>query len=376
MNPNINLCQGEVFDTYQIIDHIPDIFLLVDSNGKIVKANVALETILGWPPREVIGTEVEILISPELRSGHSKKRQHYFDTPRTRDMNELVNLTALHKKGYTIPIDIKLSSIDISGETFGIAIVRDATKQRKLQNDLEDKYKIIKQTLAEKNHLLGIAAHDMRNPIGIIQSYAQILLSHTIGKLNKDQDEFIDRIYQSSIFTMGLLEDTLDFSAIESGTMTLNKEHFKFSELINEIMPANIIYAKEKSIKLNLHTNSVSTVTLNADKRKLHQVTHNLLNNAIKYSPTKSQININAAVKGDNLLLSIEDQGVGISKEDLLNLFQPFYRAKNKPTSGEKSTGLGLFITRRIVEAHNGKIHVNSVDGNCSIFSIEMPIIC
>ena len=198
VKPECKIAQNDSFDACQVIDHIPDIFLLVNNKGIIVRANNALESILGWKPKEVIGSEIEIFLSPEMRGKHQVQRKQLYEKPATRDMNELVNLSALHKKGYLVPIDIKLSFMEISGETYGVAIVRDATKQRELQKSIEDKYKIIKQTLAEKNHLLGIAAHDMRNPVGIIQIYSQILLADSIGQLNEEQHEFVKRIYQSS----------------------------------------------------------------------------------------------------------------------------------------------------------------------------------
>ena len=347
---------------------------MVNEQGEVIRANDALENILGWTPSEIIGAKIETFLAPELRKAHQKHRQEFYKQPKTHNMNDRLNLTALHKNGYSLPVDIKLSFLEIEGKTYGTAIVRDATRQRELQNSLQEKYEIIKKTMDEKNRLLGIAAHDMRNPIGIIQNFAQILLTESIGSLNEDQKEFVSRIYQSSVFTMGLLEDMLDFSTIESGTMQLSKELFRFDDLLNEVLVANKIYAQEKEISLNINTASIEKTQLCADKRKLNQVLHNLINNAIKYSPTHSQVNINANITDDKLIFSVEDQGVGIPKEDLDNLFQPFYRAKNKPTAGEKATGLGLFITKSIVEAHHGTLHVNSVDGNGSIFSVDFPL--
>lgn len=347
---------------------------MVNEQGEVIRANDALENILGWTPSEIIGAKIETFLAPELRKAHQKHRQEFYKQPKTHNMNDRLNLTALHKNGYSVPVDIKLSFLEIEGKTYGTAIVRDATRQRELQNSLQEKYEIIKKTMDEKNRLLGIAAHDMRNPIGIIQNFAQILLTESIGSLNEDQKEFVSRIYQSSVFTMGLLEDMLDFSTIESGTMQLSKELFRFDDLLNEVLVANKIYAQEKEISLNINTASIEKTQLCADKRKLNQVLHNLINNAIKYSPTHSQVNINANITDDKLIFSVEDQGVGIPKEDLDNLFQPFYRAKNKPTAGEKATGLGLFITKSIVEAHHGTLHVNSVDGNGSIFSVDFPL--
>lgn len=374
MNEFCRLDQKEFFDSCHIINHIPDAFLLVDEQGRIVASNDTVKEVLGWKPNEIIGSDIEILISPDLRNKHKVYRQQFYKEPFHRNMNELVNLSALHKKGYNVPVDIKLSFISIKDRIYGIAILRDATVQRKLHKSLEEKNQTLEKTVAEKNHLLGIAAHDMRNPIGMIQNFAQILMTESIGALNEDQTEFVNRIHQSAVFMAGLLEDLLDLSSIESGTMNLRKEEFRFGDLMKDILLANYIHAQEKNISLEVNCDDCNELRLTADKRKFHQVFHNLIDNAIKYSPENTTVNIVANKSEKHFDFSVKDHGVGIPEEDLASLSQPFFRARNKPTGGEKSTGLGLYITNRIIEAHGGTLKVDSQNGKGSVFTVEIPI--
>jgi len=337
-------------------------------------ANSRIEQVLGWKPEEITGIELEMLLPPEMRQSHFDIREKFFKVPVVRDMSERVDLYGWHKLGYAVPVDIKLSTTIINDECYGIAILRDDSLRRKLYAELEEKNKNLNKLLEEKNNLLGMAAHDLRNPIGVIQSFSKIMLSKSIGPLTDDQNEFIKRIDQSSVFMMGLLEDVLDFSKIESGTMKLKHEDFAISDLLDDALASNKIHARSKHIKLLVEGNGILQKVINADKNKLFQVMHNMIDNAIKYSNKNTVVNVDINVLEDKLQFTVTDQGVGIPENDLKNLFEPFFRAKNKPTGGEKSTGLGLFIIKRIVEAHKGKLSVKSKSGQGSTFSFSLPL--
>jgi len=365
---------NSLIDVGEIIEQLPDAFLLVSRDGRIVMSNSCIEKILGWKPDEIIGVELEMLLPPEIRRSHFDIRDKFFKVPVDRDMSTRFDLFGWHKLGYSVPVDIKLSTTLINGECYGIAILRDDSLRRKLQSELEEKNKHLNELLEEKNNLLGIAAHDLRNPIGVIQSFAKIMLSKSIGPLTDDQNEFIKRIEQSSVFMMGLLEDVLDFSKVESGTMKLKLEEISIDDLLNDALASNKVHARTKDIDLVSEGNGFLQKTLVGDKNKLHQVMHNMLDNAIKYSNNNTVVNIDINVEDNKLKVNVTDQGVGIPEDDMKHLFEPFFRAKNKPTDGEKSTGLGLFIIRRIVEAHKGKLFVKSQNGQGSTFSFSIPL--
>jgi len=358
----------------EILDHMPDVFLLVDQRGRIAMVNASIETLLGWQPKEIIGVELEILLPPEARQSHMQIRDRFFKVPIDRDMNERIDMYGWHKKGYSVPVDIKLTATLVDDVLYGVAVVRDDSNRRKLLAELEEKNTGLEQSISEKNRLLGVAAHDLRNPIGVIQNFSQILHSKSIGPLTEDQEEFVHRIYESSVFLLGLLEDMLDVSTIESGSMSLDQEDFLIGELLDKTIASSIISARSKSIELEANCAKIYLLTMFADKNKIYQVIHNLIDNAIKYSPNNSSVKVDAEIKDNNLCIDVIDHGVGISEDELGNLFQPFFRATNKPTNGEKSTGLGLFIAKRIVEAHHGTLTVESENGVGSKFSVCLPL--
>ena len=365
---------NSLIEACEIIDHMPDVFLLVSRDGRIVMANSCIEKILGWKPEEIIGLELEVLLPPDNRHVHFNFRERFFKHPVKMDMSDRLDLIGWHKSGYPVPIDIKLSTTYIEKECYGIAIIRDDKLRRDLLAELEEKNKHLENLLEEKNNLLGMAVHDLRNPIGVIQSFAKVMLSKSIGPLTDDQNEFLKRINSSSVFMMGLLEDVLDVSEIESGAMTLNVEDFSAGVLLDDALAASKIHARSKDIELLVEDNGVLQEILHGDKNKLFQVMHNMVDNAIKYSEKNTIVKVNFNVKDNELEVSVVDQGVGIPEDDLDHLFEPFFKAKNKPTNGEKSTGLGLFIIKRIVEAHKGTLSVESKNGQGSKFSFTLPL--
>ena len=248
------------------------------------------------------------------------------------------------------------------------------TLTQQMQIQLEEKNVNLNKLLDEKNQFLGVAAHDLRNPIGVIENFSNILLDNSIGALNDDQRKFVTHINKSSIFLMNLLEDLLDVSAIESGTLSLRKESFDFIVLLEEVLEGACVHARRKNINLKIIEDDKKPIHLLADKNKLYQVLNNLIENAIKYSPNDALVEVSCTSTESDLRLEVKDEGVGIPEDELDHLFQPFYRACNKPTNGEKRTGLGLFITKRIIDAHKGNLKVESENGCGSTFTFSIPI--
>jgi len=371
MNDNLAITPDELIELF---NHLPDVVILVNEQGKIILSNSSIKNILGWEPREILGISVDNLLPPESRKNHASQYRGFFKNPSPRKFNERSDLYAWHKEGFALPVDIKLSSCTLNNQKYGVAVIRDATVQRNLQHQLETKNTELQQTNEAKNRFLGIAAHDLRNPIGLVGNFSQILLESNIGSLNETQKEFLSKTYNLSQYMLGLLEDLLDISSIESGTMELKKESFRFLELVNDLMFSNESFADTKNIKLNILCNIEKEFRIYADRRKLQQIFHNLIDNAIKYSPADSIVEITMRLENNVLTTIVRDNGVGIPKDDLNQLFKPFFRAHNKPTNKEKSTGLGLFIVKRIIDAHNGVISVESEDGVGSIFKVTIPV--
>ena len=223
-----------------------------------------------------------------------------------------------------------------------------------------------------KNKFLGIAAHDLRNPLASIRGFSELLLDEDMAPLTADQREFVNIIHSLSQDMLNLVNDLLDVSVIESGRLELKLQPGSLKALIEERIRINSILAESKQMRIRQALEGIPAVLF--DSNRMAQVLDNLISNAIKYSPSGSQIFVLLAREERQAVVSVRDQGPGIAAEEQQRLFGEFQRLSSKPTGGEKSTGLGLAIVKKIVEAHSGSIKVQSHPGAGSTFTVLLPI--
>ncbi len=227
-----------------------------------------------------------------------------------------------------------------------------------LQRELSKKNIELQKLNDLKNHFLGMAAHDLRNPLSHIYNFSE-LLEEELEDITDSQKHFITIIKKQSLFMVNLVTELLDFSAIESGKVTLNLKDTDLVELIDDNLKLNYKLAAKKLIDIEF-IRPKQAVIIEIDPEKINQVINNLLTNAIKYSGKNTVIKIELEDRENEVLISVKDQGLGISEEFIGKLFRPFQVTTNRSTGGEKSTGLGLFITKRVVESHKGRIWLES----------------
>jgi signal transduction histidine kinase len=223
----------------------------------------------------------------------------------------------------------------------------------------------------QKNKFLGMAAHDLRNPIGGILGYSEMLLE---DELADEQRTVVSKIESSSKFMLRLLNDLLDISQIESGKLELNLERCDVAGLVRQNVELNRIIAAKKQIGIELAAADGLPV-ITADPAKFEQVLSNLVSNAIKYSFPNTRVRVAVSHHEDGVRVAVTDQGQGIPAEELPKVFQEFQKTSVQSTAGEKSTGLGLAIVKRIVEGHGGAIGVESTVGEGSTFWFTLPLL-
>lgn len=224
----------------------------------------------------------------------------------------------------------------------------------------------------EKNRYIGMVAHDLRNPIGVSSSFAEILMEDFDTIPKETQLEYLGHISTSCDFSLKLIRDFLDVSKIESGVFDLNLTELEYLSFIKKSIVHEEILAKNKSQEIIISTD-LSSIATKLDSNKIQQVLNNLLSNAIKYSFPDTKIWINISETADEIVTKIIDQGQGIPKVELQKLFKPFQTTSVKATASEKSTGLGLAIVKKIIEAHHGWVKVESEVGTGSTFYFSLP---
>jgi len=223
-----------------------------------------------------------------------------------------------------------------------------------------------------KNKFLGMAAHDLRNPLASIRGFCELLLDEDMGSLTEDQGEFLRTIYSLSKHMLDLVNDLLDVAVIESGQLELDTKPGSLKILIEERIRISRILAETKQMTFHKFMEDIPDVPF--DHSRIAQVVDNLISNAIKYSPVGSNIFVSLKQEGMKARVSVRDEGPGIEPEEQKRLFGEFQRLSTRPTGGEKSTGLGLAIAKKFVVAHNGTIDVESRPGSGATFTFLLPI--
>lgn len=244
-------------------------------------------------------------------------------------------------------------------------------RQTRKLTAISDRQQMELRTLNElKNKFLGMAAHDLRNPCGVVRGFSELILMSDNMPAEK-QKLYIGYIKDASDHMLNLLSDLLDISVIESGKLTMNPSEADLGEMVAKKVHLMTMVADKKGIKIE--TRIVETPRRVFDADRLGQVLDNLLTNAIKFSSAGSMVTVSTFVSGHEVGFSVADQGPGISEQDQEKLFGTFQRLENRPTGGEKSTGLGLSIVKKIVQAHGGRITVDSTLGQGTTFRVFIP---
>jgi signal transduction histidine kinase len=363
--------EDEILNNYLLKDSAI-IYFCINSEGKITKANEFTKNLTGI---ELIGINIKEVI---IDFGKSLNMSELAE----KENNILLNIktkTGLPSTYYFKFIKTDNSIIAI-GEANNIEIellrknLLELNKElSNLTREVQKKNYDLKRLDEQKNYFLGVAAHDLRNPIGIIMGFADFLLQDLEGKLSENEEKILRTISSSSEFMLKMLNDLLDIAKIESGKLILTPEKVDLEILAKENVELNRMIAKKKNIQIQFYClEKIPYIT--ADTIKIEQVLNNLISNAIKYSLPGTTIKVSLFLSGENVTVSLADQGQGIPEDELINVFKPFGTTSTKSTGGEKSTGLGLAIVQKIVLGHRGKIWVESKVGVGSTFYFSLPL--
>lgn len=223
----------------------------------------------------------------------------------------------------------------------------------------------------QKNTFLGIAAHDLRSPLSVIQTAVSLLDDPALDISSDERAMIMREIGAQAGYMLRLLDDVLDVTQIEAGKLELHVGPVAVDAFLAEAVRRHAPIAARKSIAIAL--DAAPPGAAQADPLRLRQVIDNLISNAIKFSPVDSTVRVAGQVSAGTWRISVSDQGPGIGAHDRSRLFQDFARLAAQPTGGERSTGLGLAITRRVVEAHGGQIDVTSEPGQGATFWFTLP---
>ena len=246
------------------------------------------------------------------------------------------------------------------------------TKLQESDEEVKKQNQELQRANQAKNTFLSAVSHELKTPLAIMIGFAELLGMNVTGNLEQQQLDQLRMVERNGRHLDLLVSDLVDVSRIESGRLAVNLEATRPGEVMQETLTGLDSIAVEKRQRIVRKLN-VSETWVRADRARLGQIVTNLVTNASKYSPEESEIVVSADVDAHELVVVVKDSGLGISKEDQKKLFTPFFRSSNEEATKEKGTGLGLMITRSLVEMHGGTLQLDSDIGQGTTITVRMP---
>lgn len=346
------------------LHNIADAVIAVDLNRRIILFNQAAENLTGFSAAEALNIPVNQIIKLENAAVISEE---VYCPLKTNDQAHGVysakSLKLIGKNEKSVYVDITSTSI-ASGEDMNVGCImtfHDVTEQKQLE--------------VMKVDFVSMAAHEFRTPLTSIRGYLQVYIQENEKSFNADQKMLLDRISISVQQLTSLTENLLNVSRIERGAIHIAVQPTDWLSLVTQSVNNLSVRARDKKIELSLTAPTNPIPKVYADQLRIIEVLNNLIANAINYTQPGGEIKVSLELKGSEVITHIVDNGQGIAADAIPHLFSKFYRASGKLEHDVKGTGLGLYITKAIIEMHHGRIWVESELGRGSTFSFSLPIV-
>ena len=348
-----------------VLAGILDVVIAVDRNRNILTFNTSAERLTGYSVSFAIGKPINKIITvfdkdaEILPSKYCPIKTNGFENV-VFSKNDLKVVAANGKESF---VNLTASQIK-EGKHINLGCIltlHDITKEKQLEE--------------MKLDFVSMAAHELRTPLTSIRGYLSVFMEENKDKFDATQNMFLHRISIAVQQLLGLTENLLNASRIEKGVFTVSMQTVDWVANVAEAVEEFLERARDKKISLTFIKPQQGTFFVKADKVRINEVLLNLLSNAISYTGENGKISVSIEQKGQEVITHVKDTGAGIPKNAIPHLFTKFFRVSAKISQGTKGTGLGLYISKAIVERHGGRIWVESEVGKGSTFSFSLPLV-
>jgi len=359
------LSEGLVSLLSAIVNSSDDAIVSKTLDGIITSWNPAAERMFGYTAAEAIGKSIRLIIPPELQS----EENYVLDQIRRGEKVDHFETVRQTRDGRRLDISLTVSPIrDADGVVIGASkTARDITEKKEMERERETTRLQLAEALAGRDEFIAVAAHELRNPLNALVLLWQLLERMPGLSATPAERKLIERSRMQLGRLSSLIDRLMDVTRVRFGTFDLYRETFDLAALIKETTNRFAIQNCAIPISLNLE----SRIEGSWDRLRIDQVVSNLVSNAIKYGNGKPIV-IAASVEADHAVVTVRDNGDGISSADLDRIFERFERVATRAKSG--GLGLGLWITKQIVETHGGTVVVESELGKGSTFVVRLPL--
>jgi PAS domain S-box-containing protein len=389
--------------------------VITDSKGHIFIVNPSAGKMFGYDPEDLVGREIEILIPSQYKRGHVRLRNDFYEDPRNRVMGHGRDLYGQRKDGSNFPVEVSLSTYVQKGERYVIAFIVDITHRKEIEKSMleqqkqlekvtyemrqlnaeleakvEERTAILKEALQRleesqeelnealdkekqlneiKSRFVSMASHEFRTPLSTVLSSASLIAKYTTTEEQEKRNRHIEKIKGSVKHLNDLLEDFLSLGKLDEGKVGAVFHEFNLSEVIKDTVDEMRGLLKEGQ---QVEYHHLGEEMIYSDKKLVKNIIINLASNAIKFSNAGAAIHLNSHVKSDVAVVSVRDEGIGISEEDQEHLFSSFFRGRN--AINIQGTGLGLHIVKRYLDLLGGDVHLKSEIDQGTTITFTIPV--
>jgi PAS domain S-box-containing protein len=390
-------------------------FVVTDSLGTIVLVNPSACRMFDYDITEIVGQKVELLIPARYRGGHVALRDGFYQEPQNRVMGHGRDLHGQKKNGQNFPVEVSLSTYLHNEQRFVIAFIVDITRRKEIEGNVvqqqkelervsvemrrlnaeleakvEERTIILKEALQRleqsqqelsealdkerqlneiKSRFVSMASHEFRTPLSTVLSSASLLAKYTTTEEQEKRNRHIDKIKGSVKHLNDLLEDFLSLGRLDEGKVGAVIVTFDLPELVEDIVEEMRGLSKKQQQIIYHHEGEPM---VDSDKRMMKNILINLISNALKFSDEHAIIRVSSEVAGESAMISVVDEGIGISIEDQEHLFTSFFRGRN--AINIQGTGLGLHIVKRYIDLLGGTVSLESKLGKGTTIMLNIPV--
>lgn len=354
--------QQEKAKTEALFASIGEGIIATDVHGKIIRVNQVAAEVLGCKKKDLIGRwfpEVVVAIHADGTVMDNIERPITKAVVRGETVSE--RLLYMTNEGRTMPVFVTVSPVLLHGRPAGaIQVFRDISVEI--------------QSEKLKTDFISIASHQLRTPLSAISLYSQMLGDGMAGPLNKQQQTFIETTLAATKRMNELISTLLNITRIEAGSIAVEPTDVELLQLLRELMVEFAPQAANKQINLRFKPSQEKPV-INSDPLLIREVLANLVSNAIKYTPDEGRVTVHMEQKGKNVIISVQDTGYGIPLASQQYIFTKFFRADNIIGQDVSGTGLGLYLTKTIVENLQGELWFDSIENKGTTFFVSLPML-
>jgi len=373
---------------HAVTESIPDTVFVKDSTGRYLMINAAGVQLLGRPVEQVLGKRDSDFLPPEAARKVMEEDREVMAKGESRTLEETVMRAGIACTFLSTEAPLRNPQGEITGV---LGIRRDITERKRAEEairrlneqlehrvlqrtaELEEQYRRVQEANRLKSEFLANMSHELRTPLNGIIGFAELMHDGKVGPVSAQHKEYLGDILTSSRHLLQLINDVLDLAKVESGKMEFRSEPVDLAKLVSEVRDILRTLAAKKRIRIDAEVDA-TLIGVVIDPAKFKQILYNYLSNALKFTPDEGRVTVRVGpAEAGTFCLEVEDSGIGIRPEDMGRLFVEFQQIDASAAKKYQGTGLGLALTRRIVEAQGGQVGVRSTPGQGSVFFAVLP---